>query len=67
VRPRLAQAGMFSHWEDEGDDGRVGVVPVEGADGEVAVEGAAGEGAAAPRQQSKVTPSVVLQQSANQT
>jgi hypothetical protein len=46
---------MFSHWEEARDDGRVGVPPADGDEGEGTV--------ASVRQQSRVTPSVVAQQS----
>jgi hypothetical protein len=48
-KPRLAQAGMFSHWLEDGSDGRVGV----------------GGSGPTPLQQSKVTPSTVTQHSAS--
>jgi hypothetical protein len=63
VSLRAAQAGIFWHWDEAGDDGRVGV-PIDGDDGVAGREGAAaGDGTVAPRQQSRVLPSDVGQQS----
>jgi hypothetical protein len=53
VSLRAVQAGMFWHWDEAGDDGRVGV-PIDGDEG---------EGTVSPEQQSRVLPSDVGQQS----